>query len=222
VRLEGLTQSERDLLYVVRDFAHFRRVFYLGITRSYFRLLANSGCNQRSNVESLELNLREHQELYARKMVSQIQVDQVFQQYLSGRIDLFSSEQGLSNAIDAFKVELGFPPQIDVTLDETILNAFELTAPELEQAQDGIQILYQDLLQYLPPEVVPLEKTREMTNRLQGFSRTMNDLLPSIEQELARWQKTRCGAPATASAEFKLDLEQQQELAQQITEHFLN
>ncbi len=220
VRLEGLTQTERDFLYVVRDFAHFRRVFYLGITRSYLGLLSQIQAvrNQRSNVESLELNLREHQELQARKMVSQIQVDQVFQQYLSGRIDLFSSEQGLASAIDAFKVELGFPPQIDVTLDETILNAFELTAPELEKAQDGIQVLFQELVQYLPPEVVPLEKTRELTKRLQEFSRTMEALLPLIEQELARWQKKlNEGPPPSASAETKLDLNQQAELAEQIT-----
>ncbi len=219
VRLEGLTQAERDLLYLVRDFAHFRRLFYLGITRSYLQLLSQTQAvrNQRSNVESLELNLREHQELLARKMVSQIQVDQVFQQYLSGRIDLFSSEQGLASATDVFNVELGFPPQIEITLDETILKAFELTAPELEQAQDGVQVLYQDLVQYLPPSIIPLEKARELTQRYQELSQVLQTMLPSVEQELARWQKKlEQGEPASASPETKLDLDQQTSLAKQI------
>lgn len=219
VRLEGLTQTERDLLYLVRDFAHFRRVFYLQITQSYLGLLSQiQGVrNQRTNVESLELNLREHHELFARKMVSQIQVDQVFQQYLSGRIDLFSSEQGLKNAIDAFKVELGLPPQIEVTLDESILNAFELTSPELESAQDAVQVLYQDLIQYLPPEVLPADKARELAERYQVFSRELEDVLPTIEEELSRWQKKlEAGAPSSASAETKLDLDQQSTLAKQI------
>ncbi|MFK8113779.1 MAG: hypothetical protein AB8B91_16370, partial [Rubripirellula sp.] len=38
VRLESLTQAERNLLYQVRDFARFRRQFYVGVTEQYLGL----------------------------------------------------------------------------------------------------------------------------------------------------------------------------------------
>ncbi len=219
VRLEGLTQAERGLLYQVRDFAHFRREFYLGITQSYLRLLTQiqSVRNQQANLENLELNLREHQELFARQMVSQIQVDQVLQQYQSGRIDLFSSEQGLESAYDSLKFQLGLPPDIDLKLDESLLKSFELTAPELEKLQMDVQANYQELVQYLPPQIAPIEKLNEITKKFQEYSAAMEAMLPSVEKELERWQaKLKAGAPASASAETKLDWEQQSGLAKQI------
>ncbi len=52
VRLESLTQAERELLYNVRDFARFRREFYGEITNRYYSLLA-----QVQSVRNLKANL---------------------------------------------------------------------------------------------------------------------------------------------------------------------
>lgn len=218
VRLEGLIQSERDLLYQVREFARFRRDFYLDVTQAYLRLLTQTQAvrNQRANLQNLELNLREHEELYRRQMVSQIQVDQVLQEYQSGRIDLFSSEQALQSSLDAFKFQLGLPAELEIKLDETLLKAFELTSPELEQLDLEVQGIFQELVQYLPPSPAPLEQLEEIVRKYGALSESLGKLVPDVETEFKRWQaKLEAGLPAQASAETKLDWDQQTALAKQ-------
>ncbi len=111
VRLESLTQAERDLLYQVRDFARFRRGFYVDVTERYLGLLTQLQAirNTETNVENLKQNLIEHEFYSDLKIVSQVQVDQVFQQYQNGRRTLLSSQQFLITLEDQYKFLLGLP-----------------------------------------------------------------------------------------------------------------
>ncbi|HUP79822.1 MAG TPA: TolC family protein, partial [Pirellula sp.] len=154
VRLENLTQAERNLLYDVRNFARFRRRFYLDTSSSFLNLLTQvqSIRNAQVNIASLQLNLVEHQELLDLKMVSQIQVDQIFQEYQNGRLALLSSEQNLATSLDQFKFQLGLPPWVPLEIDESLLTPFELVDPRLVEVQDKTQTLYEKLLQYTPTE----------------------------------------------------------------------
>src|SRR4029077_12689987 len=70
VRLEALTQAERNTLYAVRTFARFREQFYVGLTSGnggYLSLLfqVQDIRNQEANLKSQEQNLRLHEALYA-------------------------------------------------------------------------------------------------------------------------------------------------------------
>ena len=106
VRLESLTQSERELLYEVRNYAQFRRDFYVDVLgqRGYLGLLqlVQSIKNERTNLESLRRNLEEHEALAQVGQVGPIQVDQVFQDYEQGRLSLMTAQQFLANALDSF------------------------------------------------------------------------------------------------------------------------
>ncbi len=81
----------------MRNFARFRRQFYLDISSRYLRLLTQKQSirNAQVNVNSLRLNLIEHQEMRALKMVSQKQVDQIFKSTKIGRLILLAAEQDL-------------------------------------------------------------------------------------------------------------------------------
>ena len=191
VRMESLTQGERSLLYSVRDFVRFRRQFYLDTVQPYLQLLltVQSLKNQRKNLVSLENNLLEHEELLRLGSVSPNQVDQVLQSYQSGRISILSSEQGLQDALDGFKFSLGLPSDIEVKLDESILQPFELTDPRLDQAQVDTTTLFKNLVQYLPPEDTPpqdlLDNSFADLLQLIGVAQ---ELLPTIASELEQWQ----------------------------------
>ncbi len=199
VRLEGLTQAERDLLYQVRQFARFRREFYFEVVSRYYNLLAQvqSIKNLRANLDSLELNLQEHEELFERKMVAQIQVDQVFQDYQSGRINLFSAEQALANALDSFKFLLGLPPWLDLELDESLLTAFEFAGSDVQRLDAEVQALYTDMLNFLPPDDLP---DREIMLRwiedAEALAATVSTLLPNMRAELDRWSSDLQQRPA--------------------------
>ncbi len=93
VQLETLTQAERNVIYAARDYARFRKQFYVDLVvgdGGYLSLLSQvQGIrNLEANLSSLEQNLRAHEALASAGIVSPIQVDQVFQSYQSGQLDL--------------------------------------------------------------------------------------------------------------------------------------
>jgi outer membrane protein TolC len=221
VRLEGLTQAERQLLYDVREFARFRRQFYLDITTSYYDLLSQmqSIRNTQANLESLELNLIEHQYLLSLKMVSQIQVDQVFQDYQNGRLSLLSAQQSLANALDSFKFQLGLPPWVQLKIDQAFLEPFELTSPDLEKLEDDAQALYLELMQYLPKEEATREQLLDLFNRFLALQLQATERLPAVQGEMDKW-RARIDSlhGAELSSDDKVDLTLQDTLAHQIAD----
>ena len=198
VRLEGLTQAERSLLYNVRDFARFRRVFYVNVVgNSYLPLLATAQAikNQEKNLESLDLNLREHEQLSRAGLVAPIQVDQVFQQYQQGRLNLLAARQSLQAALDQFKLLVGLPPQLEVALDDGVLQPFELNDPEIEAMQDWINQLKLQLVQL--DEAPPVEVTRRRFAELKPQLESIEELRAKVQKELSRWKAKLIRAAGT-------------------------
>ncbi len=223
VRLEGLIQAERDLLYQVRGFARFRRQFYFDVLSSYYNLLGQvqSIRNTKINLDSLELNLLEHQELLSRKMVSQIQVDQVFQQYQSGRLSLLSAEQSLADSYDRFKFQLGLPTWAKMNIDEKLLQQFEFTSPDLEKLQGETGELYSALLSYLPPNVPDDAKAKEFFGRYCELLEQVQQKFPVVKKEFAIWQeKLEILNEEDSEADDRLDHSQQKQIARQLSERF--
>lgn len=190
VRLEGLTLQERVLLYAVRDFARFRRQFYFGVVTSYLSLVAQQQSlnNAELNLESLQRNLDEHQELLKQGMVSPIQVDQVFQQFQAGRLNVLSTRQQLQDAQDRFKVQLGLPPDLEVQVDRELLDGFILSDPKLDEIQNQIDEVYRELLKSLPPEVAAAQKLASTAESIQPIVQQLQKQLPEVQQEFARWE----------------------------------
>lgn len=219
VRMENLVQAERDLLYAVRDFTRFRRRFYLEIMSSYFGLLGQTQAirNTELNLRSLELNLTEHQELLERKMVSQIQVDQVFQDYQNGRLSLLSSEQEYADALDQFKLQLGLPTWVRASIDEGLLGPFELNSAELLALQNETQELYVELLAKLPPDVPTRSEMEQFFNRYKELQTRTQAHLPKVRAEFDLWNSKLNQFDAnSAAADDRLDWNQQRQIAIQL------
>jgi outer membrane protein TolC len=224
VRLESLTQAERNLLYEARNFARFRRALYFDVSGDYLRLLTQKQSirNAKANIESLRSNLVEHEEMKILKMVSQIQVDQIYQEYQNGRLTLLAAEQNLVSSLDQFKFQIGLPPWVPFEVDESPLKPFELISPELEELDREGQTLYRSLLRYTPtisiePEVAPKEFLYETFDKYKELHDRVAPLLPPIANEHARWQAYLDQAKSQQLSENdKLDFQQQQELANKI------
>lgn len=224
VRLETLTQAERDLLYEVRDFARFRRQFYNEIAGRYLRLLTQKQSirNAEANIQSLSSNLIEHQEMLALKMVSQIQVDQIFQDYQSGRLALLAAEQDLVASLDEFKFQIGLPPWVPFDIDESPLAPFEFVSSNLKQLEDQTQNLYISLLKYTPTESMEFDQAPfgVLMNTLSEYE-DLHDrvakVVPEVEAELQRWQAQLSELKSQSLTENdKLDLRQQEDLSERI------
>jgi len=224
VRLETLTQAERNLLYDVRDFARFRRQFYLDTCSNYLSLLTQvqSIRNAKVNIASLQLNLLENQELREMRMVSQIQVDQIFQEYQNGRLALLAAEQNLAASLDQFKFQLGLPSWMPFEIDESLLGQFELVDPRLVEVQDETQRLYERLLRFTPTEntrsaVPPYQVLVDAYEAYLKLQEQAVEFLPDIKKDLLKWQ-TRLDAtdPERLSQSDQIDHRQQADLAARI------
>ena len=219
VRLNPLTLAERSLLYDVRDFARFRRAFYQTTITSYLNLLTQVQAkrNQERNLESLEVSLDEANERLARGLVSQFQYDQVFQEFQSGRIGLLATEQALDNAFDDFKFQLGLPAWIEIELDESLLEPFELSDPALVALQEDTQKLYQELTQVLPPEVPERKMLVDVHQQMLKLQQQAIDMLPQITEDVETWQKRLDELSADEIDEDdRVDVVQQKRVARQV------
>ncbi len=219
VRLNQLTLAERGLLYDVRDFARFRRAFYQDIVSSYLALLTQIQAkrNQERNLESLQINLEEFSERLASGQVSQFQYDQVFQEFQNGRIGLLATEQALQNAFDAFKFQLGLPAWVEVELDESLLEPFELSDPALLKLQEDTQTLYQKLTQTLPPEVPDRETLVEVHQEMMKLQNQALEMLPQLAKDVDKWQ-TRLAELSMdeLDEDDRLDVIQQKRISRQV------
>jgi outer membrane protein TolC len=215
VRTESLTQSERTLLYAVREFARFRRQFYFDTTRQYLSLLTQSQSIAiiEDNLRSLQLNLNEHNMLYDLDKVSPIQVDSVLQEYQSGRLRLLNARQSLQTSLDQFKFQLGLPFKVEIKIDESILKPFELNSPELIELQEAAEELNVELMKYLPPEIASDELLEKIYKQIKMLGQQLEEIQPDVRAEFDRWEARVNGDHADADEYEAVDWEQQETLA---------
>jgi outer membrane protein TolC len=193
VRLEQLTQAERDVLYAARDFYRFRKQFWAGITTldtGYMQLLLQVQVirNLQANLLGQEQNLREHEAILLGGKITTVQVDQVFQGYQSARAGVAQAEAGLQTSLDQYKILLGLPPHVPVELDDTPLTPFVLVDPKLEGQRDAVDAYQKARNRDIdaPPTLADLRKQYEefvtLTDRVQPF-------VEAVARELDAWGK---------------------------------
>ncbi len=148
VTLEPLTQVERNLLYVIRAYARFRKQFYVALaaggdftasfpnggfiasrlvasgfapTTGYLPTLLRAAFlnNDANNVAELERILSFFRQLQGGGDVSPLQTDQVLQQLLSSRTTVLNDQQILRDSLDQFKLQIGVPTNLPLELDDT-------------------------------------------------------------------------------------------------------
>jgi HPt (histidine-containing phosphotransfer) domain-containing protein len=119
VRFERLTQAERDVVYAARDFARFRKTFYLQLTTQYYNLLRTY-----RQVEIDSQNYISLVRVYSQRdielsegEIARVQIDQVEQNALAGRSSLIETCNSLENALDLLKTRLGLPTETPINID---------------------------------------------------------------------------------------------------------
>lgn len=146
VNLEPLTQAERNLVYSIRSYARFRKIFYVSLaagssaaTDSSADVAAGLGLapgaftpaagylpavlrygqleiDQRNYIALRDL-VRRFEAFAEGGEVSQLQVDNVKQDMLSARSSVLQDEFQLRNSLDNFKRQLGMSPSVRLDLD---------------------------------------------------------------------------------------------------------
>jgi len=191
VRLEGLTQAERDVLYAARDFYRFRKQFWASVTTldgGYLSLLLQVQTirNVQQNLAGQEQNLREHEALLPGGKITTVQVDQAFQGYQQARQSVAQAEAALQSELDSFKLLLGLPPHVPVELDDSPLNPFVLADPKLEALRDQIDLYQKERYRNVdaPPTLVNL---RAQYRRFDELAERLLPFTDVVARELDEW-----------------------------------
>jgi hypothetical protein len=136
-RFERLTQAERNVVYAARDFARFRRTFYLQLAVQYYNLLRTYRQVEidAQNYLSLVRVYSQREVEFAEGEVARVQIDQVEQNALAARSNLIGTCNSLENALDELKVRIGIPTETPINLDLSELESLTLNDEVLVRLQ---------------------------------------------------------------------------------------
>lgn len=127
IRFENLTQAERNLVYAARDFARFRKAFFVDFASQYYDLIASFRQIEidSQNYFSLVRAFDQAEAEYSAGIVPRFQVDQVEQSLLNGRGRLIGTCNSVEQTLDRLKLAIGIPTETPINVDLEELN--ELT-----------------------------------------------------------------------------------------------
>ncbi len=170
--MEALTQSERTLLANVRQFDRYRRNFYLNIAigRGINARLNRQGgflndpgeagsglggftglLQSQQTIRNAEFNLSQQKavvnrfrELFLREQIDASQLTQSESSFYRVQSNLLRQKVNYKNSVDRFKRVLGLPPTLDIVIDDTYLEPFELISDQIFARLDKTTILREE------------------------------------------------------------------------------
>jgi outer membrane protein TolC len=193
VRMEGLTQGERNLLYAVRAFARFRKEFYFTVAIEQYQALLQAT----QEIRNLEGNVKTREQQYlviaARRAAGEAslaQEDQAFSSFQQARIQLVQAKTNLENQFDAYKLLLGLPPDVRIRIDDSILKVFDFATPELRAFQEKTTEYMNTIAgRDAPPPVAGLREDyvqlARLTKTTETFAKQMREDVVKVKARTA-------------------------------------
>ena len=147
--IENLTQSERDLLYQLRDFTRFRKDFSVQIASAYYGALGNRDAARNAflNLQSSRRSADRTRALAAEGRTTQSDLGRLEQQELSSESAWLNAVRVYQRALDDFKLLLGIPVETRLVLDDRELQQLQIRHPDFK-VDDAIQVALAARLDY--------------------------------------------------------------------------
>jgi len=147
--IESLTQSERNLLYGIRDFVRFREGFSVQIASAYYAVLGNRDAVRNSylNFQSSRRSGDRTRALAAEGRTTQTDLGRIEQQELSAENAWISAIRVYQRALDDFKFQLGIPVATRIVLEDRDLENLKIRHPDIT-VDEAIRIALAARLDY--------------------------------------------------------------------------
>jgi len=147
--IENLTQSERDLLYQLRDFTRFRKDFSVQIASAYYGVVGNRDAARNAflNLQSSRRSAERTRALAAEGRTTQSDLGRLEQQELSSESAWLNAVRIYQRALDDFKIQLGIPVETRLVLDDRELQQLQIRHPDFK-VDDAIQVALAARLDY--------------------------------------------------------------------------
>jgi len=123
IAAENLTQTERDVLYALRDFTRFRQEFTVQICSEYYSVIQNRDTvrNNWRSYKSFKKNVERERAFAAEGQRTQAAVGRLEQAELSNENSWISSIRRYKQSLDRFKIQLGLSTDAPIVLDDAEL-----------------------------------------------------------------------------------------------------
>ncbi|MFW5870206.1 MAG: TolC family protein, partial [Candidatus Sumerlaeota bacterium] len=143
---EPLRQSERNMIYAVRDFSRYEKDFAIDIISQYFNLLSTLDRleNQRLDYETAVYSADRSTAWAEAGRVSELEADQARQRVLTARNAWNDRQAQYQEQLDRFKIALGLPIILDIGPDPDELERLAergLVWPDMQLSQAVDQAL---------------------------------------------------------------------------------
>jgi outer membrane protein TolC len=140
VTMENLTQSERSLLYALRDFSQFRRDFSVQIATAYYGVLQNRDGvrNSYRGLQNFRRNVVRERALAEEGLRAQASLGLLKQNELTTETSWINAIRSYKQSLDQFKIQLGLSTDARVVLDDNELTQLKIQHPDIapESAQE--------------------------------------------------------------------------------------
>lgn len=149
IATENLTQAERNLLYILRDFTQFRREFSVQIATAYYGVLQNKDAvrNAWRGFQNFKLNVDREKLLAEEGLKTQGSLGLLQQSELNTETSWINAIRNYRQRLDEFKILLGLSTDAQVVLDDGELAELKILHPEItaEAAQESALAMRLDL-----------------------------------------------------------------------------
>lgn len=149
IAIENLTQSERNLLYALRDFTRFRKEFTVDIVSSYYQVLQNRDRvrNAYQGYESFKISVEREEARAAEGETALSELNRLKESSLSTEQGWISAIRNYQLSRDRFKIDLGLSMDTAIILDEAELDNLTIHHPDIsiDQAIRAATLMRLDL-----------------------------------------------------------------------------
>lgn len=211
--LEDLTLAEREVVYAVRDFARFRKQFFVGtITGGQvaglqrflrgFEFLAGEGTapsvgffplllrlqqlrNRQTIIRTLEFLIEEMQAAEAGQLdAGQLDIARLESSLAYYQHDLIGDTRRFEDRLDQYKVQLGLPPGMEIGLDDSLLEPFQFVDPSLIDLESRLRTFGRQVRALQLP--AQPQRLRRLWADLDGLGRLVAEALDLVDSDFRR------------------------------------
>ena len=140
IETETLIQAERNLLYQLRDFTRFRKIFAVRVASDYYSVLLNreTARNNYQGLQATNLSLEREQAFQAEGLTTLLQVGRLEQSALQADLRWTTAITRYKRSLDNFKILLGISADDRIILDDNEMSLIAETgmySPDISLAQ---------------------------------------------------------------------------------------
>lgn len=133
VTMENLTQSERNMLYALRDFTRYRKEFSVQIATAFYNVLQNRDVvlNSWLGLQSFRKSAERSRAFVQEGRTKLSELGRLEQEELASEAAWINAIRTYKQSLDAFKLLLGLPVGHNIVLDTGDLAALRILHPSI-------------------------------------------------------------------------------------------